>query len=81
MFFNQILNRIVEFKTPLSLQDTIRIIIDGMGEKILPHLIKQAEENVKLRREIISRYFKKDNEWVGYSQTVLKELKNFQKIA
>lgn len=68
----------VEFKLPLKIKDSISIIVDCLGDDFLPILTSEAEHYFQRRKDIVKPYFKHDNEWVGYSITVLEAVKSFQ---
>lgn len=69
------LEQITEWDSPLSLNDAIKIILDCLGDAFLPVLIKEAEVCWQRRKDIIKPYFKHDDEWVKYSEKVVKALK------
>lgn len=61
-----ILDKMIEFKSPLSVERALKAMLDIMGDEFLPVLEAEVQKSIDRRREIISRYTKKDNEWVGY---------------
>ncbi len=73
------LTNIVEWKTPLNLEDAIEIIIDGAGQDFLPFLIEESEISVNRRKEIVKPYYEPDDEWVHQSETVLNALNKYKK--
>lgn len=74
MFLITLLTQLTEFKSPLSLKDAVKIIVDAFGEDCLVVLKNEAIRSVKRRQEIIKPYFKKDNEWVNNSKKVVRAL-------
>lgn len=73
-----LLTQTVEWNSPLKIQDEIKIILDIMGDEFLDSLISDAEDHCTRRMKIVEPYHKKDNEWVGYSKTVLDILLKFK---
>lgn len=74
-----ILTQFVEFKTPLSLSDGIKVMVDSLGEESIDALIEEAKVFLDRRVEISSKYTLKDNEWVDYSKKVYNALKKLKK--
>lgn len=66
-----LLNQIVEWKTPLSIEDAIKIILDVMGPDYRPKLLTEAKHHHETRIEIVKPYVKHDDEWVNYSKIVV----------
>lgn len=77
MLYITILLRLVEFKTPLKLEDGVAIVLDGLGEKAIPHLKAEAKRNYEQRIEIIKPYFKHDVEWVAQSKKLIDVLDKY----
>jgi hypothetical protein len=65
------LTQIVEWNTPLKIQDAIKIILDTMGDEYIVALRKEAEISYERRVSIVKPYYQRDNEWVDYSKQVL----------
>ena len=65
----------VEWKSPLSCEDAIKTALDCAGDGFLSHMINAAEESVERRERINAGHGLTDSQWVGYSRTVLKTLK------
>ena len=70
------LTQSVEFNSPLTLNDCIKLMIDTLGKGIVPSLKIAAEEAVIRRQKIVSQYTNKDTDWVGHSATVLNGINN-----
>lgn len=73
------LEKLTEFKSPLSIKEGIALILDCFGNDFLPILINEANISLQRRIEIVKPYFKEDGEWIGYSKSVLNALKRLNK--
>lgn len=69
-----ILEKLFEFDSPLKVDDAIKIILDILGDEMLPHLKEEAKISYDRRVSIVKPYFKHDDEWVGYSKMLMKKL-------
>ena len=76
--FVTMLSRLVEFKQSLSVEDGIQVVVDSLGKKCIPALLREAKRNQARREEIVKPYYKHDDEWVGYSKKLVAAL---EKIA
>ena len=77
-FCISILTNIVEFKSPMSLDDGIHIILDILGESFTDVLIDCAKENLNRRIEIVKPYSNCDDDWVKESEKVLKAIEKIK---
>ena len=68
------LERSVEWESPLGVDEALQIMVDIFGDKFLPILLDEANVSLARRLKIIAPYFKKDDEWVGYSVKTVKAI-------
>ncbi|RTK98594.1 MAG: hypothetical protein EKK57_11390 [Proteobacteria bacterium] len=69
------LTQLEEWNLVFTTDDGIKILLDICGQEKLDGLIAEANHSLSQRQEIISQYFKKDNEWVGYALSIVNKLK------
>ncbi len=68
------LNQYVEWDCPMKIGDAVQIILDIFDKNEIMLLQQEAETHLERRKEIVKPYFKKDDEWVKFSQTVVNHL-------